>query len=357
VSDTPIQTAPAWQAEGAARYRAGDLAGAIDALSQAARLAPAEPAYLLNLAELARMAGRRDIARTHLDRAAALTGTDVEALDLLSAAWADLGDVERALDAALNALASGGGMTSRRLFAEAVKAAAPRPAARDLLAQALREGWVRTEGLGVAALRLLRAAWPNTPEAMLGDALLAASLTSMVICDVALEQRLIAVRRQLLLQGAPPRILPLAARLATQCHLNEYAWALDDAEQAAVDALAARFPALTPVEVATLASYQSLDGLPNAQDQLDADWPDAIKDLLQEQVAAPIAERAIGAGLPALTAIRQGVSAQVREFYEANPYPRWRRSPLTAPAPLAAILRNVLPGVRQDPPPAASPTC
>lgn len=355
MSQTPSELAKIKQVHGAARYRAGDISGAIAALTEAADLSPTDPAYLLNLSELARISGRPDAARDYVARAAALTPPHATALSLLAAAWLDVGDAERALDVTIAALDAEETAESRQLFAESVKRAGPRPAVRARLAQALQEGWARADGLAAPALRLLRAAWPNSPAALVADPLLSACLTSILIRDTALEERLVALRRGILLHGASPTALPFVARLAVQCHLNEYAWAIDDIEYTAAQALAARLPSLSPVELATLASYRSLGSLPEPQALLDAEWPPDIDMVIREQITAPSLERAISDTLPTLTVVREGVSTQVRELYEENPYPRWTRIPQTTPAPLASVLRAALPGVRLDPPPPASP--
>jgi 2-polyprenyl-3-methyl-5-hydroxy-6-metoxy-1,4-benzoquinol methylase/tetratricopeptide (TPR) repeat protein len=344
MSQTELKTAKTWQVEGAARYRAGDLPGAIEALTEAARCDPQEPAYLLNLAQLARESGRFDEARQHLERATAITGADVGRLNLLAGAWLDLGAFDPALDAAIRAIGAGGDATSRRLFVDALRAP-PRPETRSLVALALREGWGRHDTLSAPVTGILRAAWPATLEGLAQDPLLAEALVSLVLRDPALEQRLTTLRKTLLLDGASDALIPLLARLATQCHLNEYAWAVSPEEDEAVQALARHVAlgAQTAVQLLTLACFQALGDTSNADALLRHDWPEPVRRVLDEQVVARNAERVLAAETPALTPIRRGVSEQVRAQYEENPYPRWTRIPAQQPAPMERILRATLP--------------
>jgi len=350
MSTSSIETAQEWQVEGAKRYRAGDLAGAAEALTQAARLAPDEPAYLLNLAELARVAGRPEAAREHLERATALTGSDVGRLNLLSAAWLDLGVHDRALDAAMKAIAAGGDANSRKLFADAV-VVAPRPEARSLIEQAMREDWPGLTRLRRPATAMLRDAWPGSIEGLAADELLAGLLTSLPISDPELEQRLTDVRRSLLVGGPHEAALPLLGRLATQCHLNEYAWAEDPDETAALARLTGRVAAgsATGAEILTLACYRPLDRVEGAEVLLGRTWPDPVRTVLEQQVVAAKVERTLAADLPALTPIRTGVSEAVRAQYEQSPYPRWIKMAAQPAIPLHLILRTLLPGVDLPP--------
>lgn len=348
-----LDTAKAWQLEGANRYRAGDLPGAIAALGAAARLDPTDAAYRLNLAELERAAGRPDAAREHLEAATALTDRDVGRLNLLSAAWLDHGAPDRALEAAIPAVEAGGDATSRQLFVQSVRLA-PSPAARSTLAAALREGWGRIDLLGAPALAILRAAWPESLPALAADELLSAVLSSLPLRDEGLERQLTRTRRNLLLAGAADGALPLLAGIATQCHLNEYAWAVEPAEAQAVERLRARLGdgSATAAEVLLLACYVGLGGVDGAVGLSARDWPESVRAVLTQQVSEPAEEQALAGQMQTLTPIRAGVSEQVRAQYEENPYPSWTKPLLQPPAPLDAILRATLPGVTLDAVPA-----
>src|SRR5581483_1550479 len=121
--------------------------------------------------------------------------------------------------------------------------------------------------------------------------------------------------------------------VARQCFINEYVYALPDAEAAKArelqSALAARIetggdiPGLWPIAVA---AYFPLHALPNAAALAGRAWPPAVKALMIQQVEEPATERRIAAALPALTPIEDEVSQAVRQQYEENPYPRWMRS-------------------------------
>ena len=63
---------------------------------------------------------------------------------------------------------------------------------------------------------------------------------------------------------------------------------------------------------------------------LERRWPNAVNDLLTQQVRAPLEERRLRASVPALTVIDDAVSVQVRNQYEEDPYPQWVKA---GPAP------------------------
>ena len=78
--------------------------------------------------------------------------------------------------------------------------------------------------------------------------------------------------------------------------------------------------------------------LPGAELLLDRAWSDAITGVLIQQVREPAEERQLRASIPALTAIENEVSRQVRQQYEENPYPRWAKA---EPAGTAAVVRSI----------------
>ena len=50
--------------------------------------------------------------------------------------------------------------------------------------------------------------------------------------------------------------------------------------------------------------------------------------MLRQQIREPLEEQALRAGIECLTSITSGVSEEVREQYEQNPYPRWVKLPM-----------------------------
>lgn len=188
---------------------------------------------------------------------------------------------------------------------------------RPLLAPLLRSPRHLVESLAVdevdpelltqGAVALLR----SSPR-LLEDPLLLLVLRRAVLTDLRLEHELTQARRELCL--SPPREAPeVAGALAEQCRLNESAWAI------------------SPEEEARLASAP--------------DWVCAMYG--PEEVAPELLER--GRRIPTLTPVSAGTSAEVRDLYEANPYPRWRRLSRAAPLDLDQNLRLLTDG-EWDPP-------
>jgi SAM-dependent methyltransferase len=123
-----------------------------------------------------------------------------------------------------------------------------------------------------------------------------------------------------------------------QCFLNEYVYACaaDEADQ--VDRLATRLSDAIKHEVsipnsliAAVACYRPLHAIPGHEQLLARQIPDALSDLVRQQVAEPLRERQIAAGIHRLTGIRDSVSTLVRDQYEQNPYPRWSKLPAHIP--------------------------
>ena len=195
------------------------------------------------------------------------------------------------------------------------------------------------------AMKKAAAAWPTRPslEQLLGDGGLGAiAAEPMLLCllqstparDVALERLLTAVRMALLAgldeKLANAATIAFVSAMARQCFINEYVFATTPDEDARVerlkvsigDALAAG-ASVPPLWTASLAMYQPLHALPNAEALLDRTWPAAVDDVLNQQLREPRQERELRQTIPRLTPIEDDVSQRVRKQYEENPYPRW----------------------------------
>src|SRR5580692_1075838 len=127
----------------------------------------------------------------------------------------------------------------------------------------------------------------------------------------------------------------LFCALAQQCFLNEYVFAQSDEETRDANGLREMLSQklssesdIAPALLAAVAAYFPLHALPKAQLLLAAAWPDAVGELLQQQVRDPLEEAADKRAIPTLTPITDKVSQNVREQYEDNPYPRWTLNPL-----------------------------
>jgi SAM-dependent methyltransferase len=80
---------------------------------------------------------------------------------------------------------------------------------------------------------------------------------------------------------------------------------------------------IAPMTLAAVGAYFPLYQLPNFQEILNRDWPVAVTELMRQQLREPLEEMHDRSAIPALTSIDDGVSTQVMQQYEENPYPRW----------------------------------
>lgn len=174
-------------------------------------------------------------------------------------------------------------------------------------------------------------------------------LESTVVRDAMLERWLTALRAAILraaLASEPhpdDDILAFCSSLAQQCFINEYVFAVapDELEQVerlkstVADALAGGVN-LHPLRVVALAMYAGLHELVHAQVLTERKWPAAVAAVVTQQVREPLIEQQLRATIPRLTPISDGVSAEVRQQYEENPYPRWVRMG-APPTPLRVL--------------------
>lgn len=167
----------------------------------------------------------------------------------------------------------------------------------------------------------------NAPYAALAeDPLLVGLLLNAPLSNLRLERQMTAIRRNLLVGGAPASALPALSNLARQCYINEYAWAQDEAETSLVATLEQEVDTGTRRDAASLlllACYMPLGRIPAAAALEAGDWPEPVRAVLKQQITDGRREAALGASAPQLTPIQDTVSTAVQAQYEANPYPRW----------------------------------
>jgi 2-polyprenyl-3-methyl-5-hydroxy-6-metoxy-1,4-benzoquinol methylase len=203
-----------------------------------------------------------------------------------------------------------------------------------------------------AALKRLAGAWPRQLGLgeLLGsegaapiarEALLRALLCTRVMHDLELERLLTAMRRGLLAEAASGSlssveddVFEFYCKLAQQCFLNEYIYALSDRERTQLQEVQARIAAalttgreVAPLDLIVSASYQPLHELPMAAALLAGGSSDGIRGLLDQQIRQPLEERADEANIPVLTSVDNPTSLEVQRQYEENPYPRWTTVP------------------------------
>ncbi len=174
---------------------------------------------------------------------------------------------------------------------------------------------------------------------LLESPLLLALLEEALVTDYRLEKLLVLIRQALLAFVVGPNVPQLSAHekfgccLALQCFANEYLYTVSAEEEAALDALTGRIAQAlekqtpcTATWLAILASYRPLHSLPFAGKICAASWPQAhVQALVLRQLSQPLQEESIKREIPGLTGVTDAVSQAVRQQYEENPYPRWRR--------------------------------
>jgi 2-polyprenyl-3-methyl-5-hydroxy-6-metoxy-1,4-benzoquinol methylase len=207
-------------------------------------------------------------------------------------------------------------------------------------------------------LRLAELLGPQGAAPLADEALFVALLQSKVIHDLELERLLTALRRALLEHaigtGNTPvddDALEFFCALAQQCFLNEYVFALADDERALSQQIHAQIAhaietgaEIAPLDVVVAASYLPLHQIPGAASLPDRRWPNAVVQLLTQQIREPFQEATDYKDIPVLTRIDDVVSLQVQNQYEENPYPRWTITPPIKPTTISDYLRD-RPGV------------
>ncbi len=306
--------------------------------------------------------GKAEEAVGHFQKAIALKPDYLDAYLNLARQLFAAGDVGQAASVAARALAITATPDAKTLVARYAAALQDGESAepyRDLIGQALREGWTHAGKLEQVSIRLIKrnaavagalaharpasaqhALEPQALAAIAGDRLLQDLMTSARISDPDLERLLTRARHGLLdaasseAAGVVPDVVTFACALARQCFINEYVFAGTEDERRRAreigDAIGARMrdggacPALWPVVVA---AYAPLHAVAEADQLLAGTWPDPVTAVLTQQIREPRDEQAIRTSLPVLTPIDDEVSRMVREQYEESPYPRWIAPP------------------------------
>jgi trans-aconitate methyltransferase len=244
------------------------------------------------------------------------------------------GRAEESANAATQALAITETPQAKTLFVRALalsRNAEQLGPSRAMMTRAIVERWTRPADIARIASQAIMASAARQAETTRVDPLLLALLTAAPVATTELERHLTQMRRTLLARaGADDRVdkraLKLFAALACQCFINEYVFAQGADEIAGVQALQAKRAAgetLSPLQLVAVAAYVPLHTIGDAERLLLQTWPESIAPLLVQQIAEPLAERALRQAIPQLTAISGDVSRAVQNQYEDNPYPRW----------------------------------
>lgn len=345
----------------------GRLEEAMACYRQALALMPDLVQARNNIAVVLRNQGKLQEAKEIFSQIVQSHPAYVTALDNLASLLLMQGDLGGATNAICQSLAFRQTQNAQRIFVDVIRSGRgieDNDTIRSLMVRALAEPWGRPSDLAPVGTELLKldayigpciaraaAAWPEFPSAqelygaggpavLLGNPLLYSLLTSTQNPDMELE-RFLTVARRLLLEtaigvAASPdehQVSPFYGALAQQCFINEYVFSQCEEEGRQIDELCARLTAAlesgTPVPalwVTAIAAYRPLGSVPLAARLLDRQWPEPVTVLLAQQIVEPQAEARLRAEMPRLTDIADGVSRDVRELYEENPYPRWVRT-------------------------------
>lgn len=356
----------------------GELFGAAVAVHRAGAFAEAERHYRHILtffpahAETNTMLGAALMAQAkaieaipYFERAVTLRPDFSAAYEDLGRAQAAAGNLKLAISVAARALELSETAQNKSFFAQCIRTArfiADDGRIRKLLLRAVSEAWDRPRELTGACISMIKLnsavkdgvsratkAWPQRlpikelfgtagATALVDDALLCCLLESDPITDVGLERLLSNLRYAVLASAAEAanesaydeKLLNFYCAVARQCFINDYVYAIADAEnEQALElrekleqalAAGAPCPVLWPIAVG---AYFPLHAIANAKTLLDRSSPPCVDALLIQQVKEPAEERQIAATIPVLTKIDAEVSRAVRQQYEESPYPRW----------------------------------
>ena len=362
---------------GHAQRSAGLRDAAAASFRKSIALQPGFAAALVSLGAMRWEDGDLQAAETLYTRASAAQPQDSTVLDNLAALLLAQGKLVEAMTAIRRSLAVQETPRARKLFAEAAQRLGGRAIGgemRGFLTRALTEAWDRPGALGHVAAGMIRAhpsIGPMVERAdmacpqrlslaqLLGDdglvplandALLRALLVSAPNSDIPLERFLTLLRGALLRElphsNGDARAEAIASALAQQCFINEYVFLADDAEMQAAMAARAEVEAgiaVTPLQLLLVAAYFPLHTMANADALLKQVWPEAVTQVLIQQIREPQEEGRLRADIPRLTDIKDPVSQLVRDQYEENPYPRWRKEPPATPDSIANFLNAKFP--------------
>ncbi len=269
--------------------------------------------------------GKRELAKKLYSRAIAVDAGHPESLNNLACLLLEDGKLREASEIFAQLLAATPELAdnSQGIIASLY---AVNPAFVDATTKANQADFTNAEGLfGADGVR-----------AIMRDPLLLRVLQSMTVRDTGLEIVLTAVRADMMKSVADGNgsqhddRLAFYCALAKQCFINEYVFTQSDDETTQVEKLRQSIQSaissdapLSTFELVALACYVPLCDLAGSNSLQNRTWPYPVADLITQQVAEPLEEQSLRAGIPALTEISDPVSRNVREQYEQNPYPRW----------------------------------
>lgn len=254
------------------------------------------------------------------------------------------------------------------------------PPWRQAIVTCLADPTIPPQSLAVAAASVVKLElglteqlphWRQEPELLttayqqqqLGDLLthdlLRSLLLQTLIVDPDLEWLLTQLRQVLFLTHLETPMAEATydflVALALQCFYNDYSFAVNPIEAAALGLLTLRLETALAEELAVSESlpqelllyslYASLTQLKGC-DRLPLEaspWRSSLGSLVQVTLGHDRVEQALKAQVPCLTPIEDATSQAVRAQYETHPYPRWRQLPPVVPTTIKAVVQAYCP--------------
>jgi tetratricopeptide (TPR) repeat protein/SAM-dependent methyltransferase len=333
----------------------GKLEQAETFYKKALSIKPDFPAALVNLGITERELNRPSETVQLCEKAIGLGANFAELHNTLGLAHTDLDNVERALIHFRNALELE--PANRAIIANVVtllqqaRFSAPEPWYEDFLARLLRDPLVDHRFLAGASVSLLKLKptiraiieQPETAEmdseslaALAQDPLYLELMRAGLMVDPELEDMVVRLRCMLLV-APDAAYIELWCAVALQAFNSQYIYwqnedetnivknlkqdietYLRDSEKIDPDALFGPLLCFSTYQAPiTLQGSDRIAELP-----LDV-WPDPFRTIMRRSLLEPLREAELREDILSLTGIDDGVSARVRQQYEAFPYPRW----------------------------------
>jgi SAM-dependent methyltransferase len=318
-----------WSERGSAAVDAGDLELAKQCFSRAVRDECSNARHRFHLAVVLEGLGELAAAARELTQALRLDPEQEDAARRLAALFrrSDFGATDHKQ---LNTVGLRHGLRHIRVDQKAIANVAVRVLTGWLLRAAFAAG--QAQGWLEAARRLCL----ERTNPILKDELFLELLRTSTLSSPELESLLTAIRRVLLLEVAPTRLLDpalvgFAVAMLQQCWINQFVWAVSEDEgqrlahealplDRAKDDLQAGQCILRHCLYAPLRRVLGDEVAPEALNGLE---PRALREVVVRRLAMERDERERAAGMPVLGNIDGATSRRVAQFYEESPYPRW----------------------------------
>lgn len=194
------------------------------------------------------------------------------------------------------------------------------------------------------------------------DRLFIEALNKVFFVRLVTEEFIIAIRRILLTEfmskaSIDSSLINLVTGIAIYSANNEYVYIIDDQEQEMLNGLVDLIKTLTsqhnwqPDDVAgpviVYAMYNPLSELSTANKLVEHGldfWPQFSRKVIKKCLFDIFEEIERSKQIPSLGVIEDGVSKDVQEQYESNPYPRWTSISFEAPMIYGDLLQRNLKG-------------